>query len=311
MAGHPTFPGEDMDQAPELQRALFGYRKQDVESILEARERMFEQISEEANQRKEEAERLRRDVEKARAETRTAREEMQRVRGELDAEVNDVRQELETLRADLPRMEERRREAETRATGLEAEVREARREIAGLNERLRLADATEIDLRTRLEEASTAAPQTRELGAVVEATQQAIARIMAGAKRDAEEDLSRVQRTRNEIQADVDRVRVWRERIEPVTHDVSSEIAVAQAQMSQTAERVGEALRPMSDALTALSKHLDELARVAVAPTGRPDRVDLVSHEQEQDQEQDAPASVREAPAETTLPADPWSNPWR
>ena len=310
-----------MDQTPELKRSLFGYRKEDVESILEARERMFERVTEESNRRREEADGLRRDLDKARQETRVARDETQAVRGELSAELNDLRQELETVRADLERIEERRREADTRAGGLEAEVREARREITGLNERLRVADATEAELRTRLDEAAAAPPDTRGLGAVLEATQEAISRIMAGAKRAAEDDLSQVQRTRDEMQAEVDRVRTWRERIDPISNDIAGEIAIAQAQMSQTAERVGEALRPMSDALTALSKHLDELARLtepdgAGAPAPAPDRVDLVSHEQERaDLEADrgAPESEapQEAPAGAPLRADPWSDPWR
>jgi hypothetical protein len=56
--------------------------------------------------------------------------------------------------------------------------------------------------------------------------------------------------------------------------------------MSQTAERVGEALRPMSDALSALSKHLEELARTADpsvvgAAAERPSHVNLASYERE------------------------------
>jgi chromosome segregation ATPase len=290
-----------------------------VESILEARERMFERITEESNRRKEETDRLRTDLGKARTETKTAREQTESVRTELTTQLEEVRHELEELRADVARLEDQRREADTRASGLDAELREARREVSGLSERLRVADATEADLRTRLEETSTGAPETRELGAVLEATQEAIGRIMAGARRTAEEDLARVQQTRDEMQSEVDRVRTWRERIEPVTQDIAGGIAVAQAQMSQTAERVGEALRPMSDALSSLSQRLDDLARVAdpsAATDGQPDRVDLVSHEQEATDDETARIrreipTAREASTGAPSHADPWPDPWR
>ncbi|MGZ4114933.1 MAG: hypothetical protein ACXVQT_07635 [Actinomycetota bacterium] len=306
-----------MDQAPELKRSLFGYRKQDVESILEARERMFERATEESNQRKDEIKRLRADLDRARGETRTARDETESVRTELTTQLEDLRRELDGVRADMTILEDRHREAETRATGLESELREARREVSGMNERLRVADATETDLRNRIEEATMAPPDTRELGAVLEATQEAIGRIMAGARRTAEEDLARVQQTRDEIQADVERVRTWRERIEPVTQDIAGNIAVAQAQMSQTAERVSEALRPMSDALTSLAQRLDDLARVADPSEmrdERPDRVDLVSHEQQASEAERMAEDVgaqQETPAGTAAHADPWPDPWR
>jgi chromosome segregation ATPase len=303
-----------MDQAPELKRSLFGYRTKDVESILEQRELMFERLTDESDKRKQETDRVRADLGKVREEARKAHDETDAVRTELTTQLDDLRGELESLRADVTRLEDQRRDAETRATGLEAELRDARREVSGLSERLRVADATEEDLRTRLDEAATAtgsAPQAQELGAVLEATQEAIGRIMADARRNAEEDLARVQRTRDELQADVDRVRTWRDRLEPVTRDIAGEIAMAQAQMSQTAERVGEALRPMSDALTALSNGLGVLASVADPDTmsgERPDRVDLVSHERTSG-ESDRVDS--EAPTGAASHTDPWPDPWR
>jgi golgin subfamily B member 1 len=319
-----------VDEIPELKRALFGYRKKDVESILEARERMFERVSDEASQRQIEAEQLRTDLAKAREEARAATEderlaraETQSVRDELSAQAAEVQRELETARDDLARLDEQRRDAETRAGGLEAEVREARREVAGLTERLRVADATEADLRARLEQASAATTETRELGSVLEATQDAIERILGGARRTAEEDLARVQQTREQIQAEIDRVRSWQERIDPVARGVADEITAARAQMSQTAERVGAALQPMSDALTALSRRLDELTRAANPATAGPaaeplDRVDLVSHERTDDERSDGDQTrterdlaAREAPAGTPFHADPWPDPWR
>jgi len=298
-----------MEQTPELKRSLFGYRKQDVESILEVRERMFERVTDEAAQRRAEADRLRADVDKAREET-------QCIRSELTAQLNDAREELERVRPEVTRLEDSRRDAETRAAGLETEVREARREVAALGERIRVADATEAGLRTRLEEASAASPDTRELGAVIEATQEAIGRIMAGARRAAEEDLFRLQRTRDEMQGEVERVREWRERLEPMAQEIAGEIAIAHAQMSQTAERVGEALRPMSEALTALSVRLQDLGQTVDEDTIgiRPDRVDLVSHERERSEtfaEHRAEATRQEAPAGTPGRSDPWPDPRR
>lgn len=276
-----------MAEAPELKRGLFGYRTQDVETLLEGRERMFERATEEASRLRGETDELRMDLEKARAETRTSSQETEAVRTEL----NGVREELDRIRADVARAQEQRQDAETRATGLGSELRDARREITGLNERLRVADATEADLRMRLDDAASAPGDAREIGAVLEATQQAIARIMQGARLTAEEDLGRVRHTREEIQAEIDRVRSWRERVEPLVQSITSSMGVARAQLAQTADRVGEALRPMSDALAGLGTHLEELALLAPDPTAgdaAPDRVDLVSHEREQALAQEA-----------------------
>ncbi len=319
-----------MDHAPELKRSLFGYRKQDVDEILEARERMFERVTAEASQRRREADQLRGELDGAREETQVARDETRSVRAELTAQLNEVRTELDGVRSELSRLQEDHAQAQTRADGLETELREARREVAGLAERLRIADATEADLRTRLDDAATTEGQLRsqleeaaaggsdtgELGAVLAATEEAIGRIMAHARRAAEDDLSRVQRTRDEMQGEIERVRSWRDRIEPVTHGVASDIALAQAQMSQTAERVGEALRPMSEALTSLSGRLQELSSIADPGSiaDRPLRVDLVSHEQEQEHGEATTVQApepEEAPAATSSRSDPWPDPWR
>ena len=307
----------DVPEAPELKRALFGYRPSDVESLIEARERMFEHVTEEASNLRAESERLRADLDRSRAETRTAREEAERLRQQSEsatADADAAREESERARAEAGRAQEQGRNAEMRAGGLEAELREARREVTALSERLRVADATEADLRARLDEASVAAPgEPRELGSVLEATQQAIARIMQNARRAAEDDLGRVHRARDEIQAEVDRVRVWRDRVEPLTASINDSIAAARTHMSQTADRVGEALRPMSDALSTLGQLLDELARQTLeAPADTSvmtdQRVDLVSHEHERSDGSDTP---QEAPAGAPLRADPWPDPWR
>jgi chromosome segregation ATPase len=312
-----------MNEPPELRRTLFGYRRQDVESILETRERMFEQATEEADRQRSEAERLGMELEKARAEiaaareeTRIARDETRIEREELSAQSAELRRELETARGELARVHDQRREAEMRAGGLQTEIGEARREVAALTNRLRAAEATETDLRARLAQ-PPAAPDTRDLDSVLEAAQEAIERIMTGARRTAEEDLARVQRTRDEIQAEIDRVRAWRERIDPIAREMAGEIAFTQTQMSQTAERVGAALQPMSDALTALSNRLEELGRAAdatIASGERPDRVDLVSHERSEaaDAEtQPGESTAQQAAAGAPVPADPWPDPWR
>jgi len=320
----------DVPEAPELKRSLFGYRPSDVESLIEARERMFERVTEDASNLKAENERLRADVDRARAETRTLREETETLREQsrsARAAADTAGEDAERARAETMRAQEQGREAELRAGELETELRDARRELTDLAERLRVADATEADLRSRLDQASLVAPgEPRELGAVLEATQQAIARIMEGARQTAEDDLGRVHRARDEIQAEVDRVRVWRDRVEPLTASINDSIAAARGQMSQTAERVGDALRPMSDALATLGRLLDELARQTLGASQdadrAPERVDLVSHESEHEhasrhgsdehepaeEEHGAPQQAR---AGAPLRADPWPDPWR
>jgi chromosome segregation ATPase len=303
-----------MDDGPELKRGLFGYRKQDVETLLQARERMFQRVSDEAGRLRDEAQELRTDLGRAREDGRTAREETQAVRSELGSQLEETRGKEERGRAEAARNEERRLDAETRATALEAELREARREVSALDERLRVADATEVDLRTRLEEAPTHAPiDAMELGGVLEAAQQAIARIMEAARRTAEEDLGRVRRTREEIQTEIDRVRSWRDRVEPLARSIADAMSVAQAQMSQTAERVGEALRPMSEALTSLGSHLEELAGTvdlaAAERAGTPDRVDLTYHERRAEEPETAEHASGQELAGSPSRSGPWAGP--
>ncbi len=306
-----------MNEPPELRRSLFGYSKQDVESILQTRERMFEQATEEATERRSEAERLRSELESLRAETAAARDETQSLRNGLSGQSAELRRELETARGERARLDEQRREAEARAARLDIEVARGRSEISALTTRLRSAEATEAELRGRLTQSPAAGPDTRELDAVLGAAQEAIERIMTGARKTAEQDLARVQRTRDEIQAEIDRVRSWRERLDPVAREIAGEIAVAQKHMSEAADRVGAALQPMSEALMGLSHRLDELARAAdatIASGDRPDRVDLVSHERTDTAERQAEpdeSAQHEAAAGTPAPAEPLPHSWR
>ena len=287
MTGIPTARGEPMADAPELKRGLFGYRKDAVRSLLADRERMFLEVSEEAASAEQRAETTRGELDQAMADVGSLRQELDARTGELGS----AQRRVEQLETDLAAVTSQVAEQSQRAR--DAELRLKSRE-SSLLERISA-------LETELQEERAALPAgVNELTRVLDATRDAVDRIMAGARRSAEDQLAEVRRTREELQVEIERASDWREQVLPLVEGVRHEIGRAQAQVVQVGARISEALRPMTDSLSTLGYNLEGLERAATAQTPEgspPERVDLVSHERAEGEEQADRGQEQPSPA--------------
>jgi chromosome segregation ATPase len=283
-----------MADAPELKRGLFGYRRDAVQEMLADRERMFLEVSQEARAAEERLEAAR------------------QVSDSLRSDVDKARQELVARSAETEQLNARVTQLETDLAAATSQVAEQGRRARDAEERLHTRETALLDrvaaLEAELEQArTTQAAGVEELSTVLDATRDAVERIMAGARRAAEDQLADVQRTRQELETDIQRASAWREHVSPMIEGVTHEIGRAQAQVVQVSARVSEALRPMTDALSSLSRNLEDLERTAASQisqeTPTPDRVDLVSHERSDEEaasvedQQDASSAPHETPA--------------
>jgi chromosome segregation ATPase len=262
-----------MADAPELKRGLLGYRRNDVQAVLADRERMFVGVSEEAREAEERLATAGRQLDELRAQLYAARGELEARTSELgstQARVAQLEAALETATSQLAEHSQRAREAEQRLHAHETSLFER---IAALEAELDEARATPV-------------ARVGELTAVLDATRDAVERIMAGARRSAEDQLADVQRTREELRSEIERASAWHDHVAPLIDVLRREIGRAQAQVVQVGARVGEALRPMTEAIATLERNLDDLERAAGGSANQnepsTDRVDLVSHERDQ-----------------------------
>jgi chromosome segregation ATPase len=136
---------------PRLKKGLFGYTEDSVRVLLEDRERMFQQASEEARAAEARADQLRSAVEvserelndgveelrMALEETTSLRSELETIRGELEAAKASSREDasaavdLVEARAQVARLTERADSAESRAARLQGELEQQRDASAG------------------------------------------------------------------------------------------------------------------------------------------------------------------------------------
>jgi chromosome segregation ATPase len=276
-----------MADAPELKRGLLGYRRNDVQAVLADRERMFVGVSEEAREAEERLATAGRKLDELRAQLYAARGELEARTSELgstQARVGQLEAALETATSQLAEHSQRAREAEQRLHAHETSLLER---IAALEAELDEARATPV-------------ARVGELTAVLDATRDAVERIMAGARRSAEDQLADVQRTREELRSEIERASAWHDHVAPLIDVLRGEIGRAQAQVMQVGARVGEALRPMTEAIATLERGLDDLERAARGSANQnersADRVDLVSHERDQADASTAEAAQRAVP---------------
>lgn len=274
------------DASDELKGGFFGYRKDDVRALLAARERMFLEVSDQARAAEERLDTTRSELDLAKAGVRALREQLDARTNELgsaQARVAELETQVAAATSEVAEHSQRAREGEQRLQTRESALRE---QISRLEAELAEARATPP-------------PGVGELTAVLDATRDAIERIIAGARRSAEDQLAQVERTRGDLQAEIERASAWREHVSPLIDDVRREIGRTRAQALQVSGRVSEALRPMTDALTTLAHNLEDLERAAVTEAPEratsPDRVDLASHEGTEAREPDGTAEQRGA----------------
>jgi hypothetical protein len=145
-----------------------------------------------------------------------------------------MRRKLETVREQLTAVQ---RELDLQRARTEAaEVRTA--EAEGLHEQRRPAGMRE------------------ELAAVFRETEEAVARIVEGSRRDAEAD-------RASIVSEVADLTAWRNRVEPHVQPLREAVADARREAELVSALIAEALEPITAALTVLETRLGAVLEVA------------------------------------------------
>ena len=128
----------------------------------------------------------------------------------------------------------------------------------------------------------TAAPSTAgELAAVIEVAEQAVASLLESTRARADEELRTVDGERERIMRDVEAITAWRDRAAPMIVSLQVAMREMQGKAAEIGQRVEEALRPVSTAVTALTTRLASLDGLGAPLNGsretptpsRPDRV--------------------------------------
>jgi chromosome segregation ATPase len=104
-----------------------------------------------------------------------------------------------------------------------------------------------------------------ELASVIEVAERAVASIMESTRVRAEEELRTVDDERERIRRDVETMTAWRDRAGPVIASLQAAVHEIQSQGAEIGRRVIDALRPVSDAVTALNSQLASLDDLAGA----------------------------------------------
>jgi hypothetical protein len=227
------------DEAPQLKRGFLGYSRGNVQRLLTDREAMFSRAADDLRA----------------AEDKVAHaEERARLAEDAASDAEDrARSAMEAAS-----------EAEQRSTAAEAEV-------------ARLRDELE-DVRSLLEETSRAVgetpatadghPATEGIRSVLEATQEAVASLIEGARREGEESLKDAERRRALVQSEIDQLSEWWGGIQPLVMEVRGSIDQAREHVAALQDRIGGAFQPVTSAFGELGGRLEALAQMAARPVG-------------------------------------------
>lgn len=130
---------------------------------------------------------------------------------------------------------------------------------------------------------------TDEIAGILSAAEDSAARIVERARATTQHQLARSNRLWREVQAELARFASWREDVEPVIRAVQEKVEGVRGEIDQAAERIRQALAPMSDSISTIDADLSDLLRrwtppLLLAPAGlageeaegEPDTVDPV-----------------------------------
>jgi chromosome segregation ATPase len=230
----------------QLKRGVFGFSRRSVLQILIERDALIGRLQQRLKTSEAELSRTRAIVEAVRAElgmrTRQAREDAARLENEL-----------ETARIELSERVEEARTATARVGQLEAE-------LEGLRHDLQRVEGEQTPRGEGQPEPATFAAQ--ELSRVLETTEQAVAALFERARRGNDQQLEEIERARERLQAETERLAQWRQEIAAVMRSVHDSAAFARSQIEQTPDRLRQALGPSTEAMTSLNDWLAQLARV-------------------------------------------------
>jgi chromosome segregation ATPase len=240
---------EQLDTAQKLCLTL----KADLERAVAERESM-----------EAEAIPLRRELEEIRTELRGAKEA---ILGR-DEELGAAQQVSAALERQLRQQTERLGQATAEAEQTRASLTELEDLVEGYRELIEGRSVAELASVEPSDAPGTpSGPSTAgELASLIEVAERAVASIMESTRVRAEEELRAVDDERERIRRDVETMTAWRDRAGPVIASLQAAVHEIQSQGAEIGRRVIDALRPVSNAVTALNSQLASLDDLAGAP---------------------------------------------
>jgi chromosome segregation ATPase len=221
---------------------------------------------------------------KGRTEHDAARADLAEHRRQLEqarAEARALETDLERVRAEVREGGERIRRANVDAAAARNEVVAVRGQLAARDKEIRELTATVERLEAALEDRQAdaasvpaasapygegeATPTTtpRELSRILSETEGTIHRMVADARRVAEHDVSQLERRRDAIRAQIERLIEWRARMASLAEDVRGLLGEAEARTAEVDDGLRTLLDPMTTTIGSLRTRLGELVQAA------------------------------------------------
>jgi chromosome segregation ATPase len=288
----------------DFKRRLFGYSSAGVRSALSERDAALDRASKNTSEAERRAQSLSSELAETQGRVAGLEEQLDAARRQLEDERAELRDAQETLvgreeqlrvaQAETAGLEEHLRQQTERLEQTTAEAAECQASLRALDESGGLQAAISaqqkrvIELEELVEgyrelieggtalpaapadpsdeqDASTAPSTAGELSAVIEVAEQAVASIMESTRARADEELRAVDGERERIKQDVEAMTAWRDRAAPTIVSLQGAMREMQGQAAEIGLRVNDALRPISNALSALTSHLASLGDLAGA----------------------------------------------
>jgi chromosome segregation ATPase len=211
-----------------LRRKLFGYSLDDVSKLLADRDRMFA----EANRRAQAAEEQ---LVAAQATNAEMDREMAGLRGELD----EMRMRLRTL------------------TDQSEELEALQRQIFDLrSDPLTQVLAGDVIVKFLI----------AEVAPVLKAAEESAVAMLENAGAETRTRLEEVEAARRTVSEQVEWLRSWRDRIDPMIRGVQARIAETRQRLEEIPERIREALVPVTESMTTANEELTQFVLAADPP---------------------------------------------
>lgn len=194
---------------PKLKAGLFGYSRKSVQAFMSEHDVRMVQSAQEVRE----------------AETKTA---------ELMLELESTRRKA-AERAELIEI------AEASTARLQAQLEDAERARSEADLRIADLETRIATFQSQLENASEApAPTVEGMQEVLEATQRAVADLLEGGRRSAEEELRASARERDALRSEIEHLVVWRDKVMQLADGVRRSIDEARTHTSALAGHLAE-----------------------------------------------------------------------
>lgn len=171
---------------------------------------------------------------------------------QLELELDGARRGLHETSAELSAAQERlrvhQRDYEERIGALEAELAAARAELSA-----RPAPASAVDT-------------SDQISAILQASERAATRVIDLAADAHREQAEQIDRLRERIRGEAERLAEWRKGLEPAVGSIRSSIDRARTKLDEIPDRIREALAPLGEAVDAVSEQFVTLVDRAAEP---------------------------------------------